>query len=209
MLRFFRKSKRPDERAILENAHRRHGPRQDRVLAHFLRHLRNSGPTEGRLVEIGGRKNPINGRVGLERFEYVPFDLQKTGPDVVVADITGCPEIPDGYADVVFSMDVFEHIDRPWLAASEITRILKPGGIAYTTTLFSWRYHPCPIDYWRFTPDCLSFLFDGLDTLEAGFDDTERRRDVRGRDRNALKVDAFGGWRENWRVFHVGRKPPA
>ena len=39
----------------------------------------------------------------------------------------------------------------PWLAAAEIARILKPGGLAITHTLFSWRNHPCPIDYWRFS----------------------------------------------------------
>ncbi len=108
----------------------------------------------------------------------------------------------------MLSVDVFEHIDRPWLAAAEIGRILAPGGLAYTSTLFSWRYHPCPIDYWRYTPEALEFLFGELIMLEKGFDLTERRRDVRKKAKDdPMALDAMGGWRENVRVFHAGLKP--
>src|SRR5581483_8934063 len=72
-------------------------------------------------------------------------------PDTLQADITNCPQIPDASYDIVISCDVFEHIDRPWLAAAEISRILRPGGIVLTRTVWSWRNHPCPIDYWRFS----------------------------------------------------------
>ncbi len=128
--------------------------------------------------------------------------------DVVIGDITSCPEIESATYDVVVSVDVFEHVRRPWLAADEITRILRPGGLSYTSTLFSWRYHPVPVDYWRFTPECLEFLFGELEMIEAEFDAAERRRDIRGHGRrDQVHVDALGGWRENWRVTHVGRKP--
>ena len=80
----------------------------------------------------------------------------------------------------MFSSDVFEHIDRPWLAAQEIARILRPGGIAITHTLFSWRNHPCPIDYWRYSAECLEFLFGDLTCLEKGYDLSQRRDDQPG-----------------------------
>lgn len=193
--------------AEAENEYKKHKLRSARLFDHFLGFVDKAGIKGGKLVEIGGRENPIKGRKGVDHFDYVAFDLEQSSPDVVVADITHCPQIPNGYADVVFTIDVFEHINRPWRAASEITRILKPGGIVYTSTLFSWRYHPCPIDYWRYTPACLTFLFEHLETLAADFDTLERRRNVIGKNANKVAEDAFGGWRENWRVFHVGRKP--
>lgn len=196
-----------EEQVLVENEHKNHKIRAERLYEHFLSFVDHCGIRGGKLVEIGGRENPIKGRVGIEHFDYVAFDLEQSSPDVVVADITHCPQIPKEYADVVFTVDVFEHINRPWRAASEITRILKPGGIVYTSTLFSWRYHPCPIDYWRFTPACLAFLFENLETIACDFDTLERRRNVVGKNQNKIAEDAFGGWRENWRVFHVGRKP--
>ena len=102
-------------------------------------------------------------------------------PNTIVADITDCRDtIPDESFDIVMSSDVFEHIDRPWLAAAEIGRILKPGGLAITHTLFAWRNHPCPIDYWRYSPECLEFLFADLECLEKGYDLSERRIDQPG-----------------------------
>lgn len=194
------------EQTVVELEYKKHKARTDRLFDHFLTFVDKAGLKSGRLVEIGGRENPIKGRKGIEGFDYVAFDLEKSSPEVVVADITHCPQIPNNYCDIVFTVDVFEHINRPWRAAAEITRILKPGGICYTSTLFSWRYHPCPIDYWRYTPACLSFLFENLETMAADFDTLERRRNIVGRDNNKVETDSFGGWRENWRVFHVGRK---
>jgi SAM-dependent methyltransferase len=186
----------------------RSGPvRDERINSHLAALVARAGLTAGRVLEIGGRKHP-RGHVFGPGFQYVNLDLEHSDETNVVGDITACPEIADGSYDIVVSVDVFEHIDRPWLAAGEIARILAPGGLAYTSTLFSWRYHPCPIDFWRYTPDALEFLFAGLMTLDKGFDLTERRRDVRKKAKaDPMPLDALGGWRENVRVFHAGLKP--
>ncbi|WP_375485232.1 methyltransferase domain-containing protein [uncultured Jatrophihabitans sp.] len=192
---------------VLENEWRGAGVRDDRINGHLRRLLATCGVTNGRVLEIGGRRHP-RGHVFGAGFDYLNLDLEHSDERTVVGDITACPEIADASFDVVVSVDVFEHLDRPWLAAEEITRILAPGGLSYTSTLFSWRYHPCPIDYYRYTPDALAFLFGGLDVIEQGFDTTERRRDVRKKAaRDPMPLDALGGWRENVRVFHAGRKP--
>lgn len=190
----------------LENAWKNALVRDERINAHLRELLRRSGVSGGRVLEIGGRMHP-RGHVFGAAFAYLNLDLEHSDENTVVGDITHCPEIADGSYDVVLSVDVFEHIDRPWLAAAEIARILAPGGLAYTSTLFSWRYHPCPIDFWRYTPEALAFLFGDLDTLEQGFDLTERRRDVRKKAKHdPMPLDALGGWRENVRVFHAGVK---
>ena len=194
------------ELTALEGAWRGAPVRDERINEHLLALVRRAGISGGSVLEIGGRQHP-RGRVFGPDFSYVNLDLEHSDENTIVGDITNCPEIADGTYDVVLSVDVFEHIDRPWLAAAEIARILKPGGLSYTSTLFSWRYHPCPIDFWRYTPDALEFLFADLVTLEKGFDLTERRRDVRKKSKaDPMPLDAMGGWRENVRVHHAGLK---
>jgi SAM-dependent methyltransferase len=189
------------------------GPvRDERINEHLATMLRRAGIDGGRVLEIGGREYPRSRVFDPASFEYQNLDIEP-GENTVVGDITACPEIATGSYDVVLSVDVFEHLDRPWLAAAEISRILAPGGLSYTSTLFSWRYHPCPIDFWRYTPDALEFLFADLVTIDRGFDLTERRRDIRKKSKgDPMRIDALGGWRENVRVFHAGvassRPPP-
>lgn len=182
--------------------------RGERILKQTLSILSEAGLSGGKMLEIGGRLNPRD--KDFPGFEYHALDLEDVpdaGVKVAVGDITNCPHIPDESYDFIFSLDVFEHIDKPWLAGSEITRLLKPGGVTFHSTLFAWRYHPCPIDYWRYTPEGLASLFDGLTQLYADFDTTERRRDLLGRGQFKIEPDALGGWRENVRVHYAGMKP--
>ncbi len=187
--------------------HERHPVRHTRVGNEIEKFFAESGLRGGKILEIGGRGNPYRER--FSQFDYTNLDIEETGEGVVLGDITDCPHLPDGSYDAIISVDVFEHINRPWLASREICRLLKPGGVTYHSTLFSWRYHPCPIDYWRFSPDALRFLFSDIDHVASGFDDLERRRNIRGTGGTKIKSDAFGGWRENWRVYYCGRKPNA
>lgn len=167
---------------------------------------------KGKVLEIGGLSEDHSAKTIFNKpdFEYYNLDLELSRMEnTFVGDITSCPQIEDESFDVVFAADVFEHVNRPWLAAEEITRILKKGGFAFIFTLWSWRYHPLPIDYWRFSPECLKFLFSGLETVEAEFDMSNRRADIRGFWENKLDhvpVDSLGGWRENWAVYYIGKK---
>lgn len=186
--------------------------RLDRINAHLQTCLTKSGIDGGDVLEIGARLNPRLYMFPPPRYTYRVGDIEDFGGDVevVILDITNCPELPDESYDVIVSVDVFEHVKEPWKAAAEIKRLLRPGGLVYTSTVFAWRYHPVPVDFWRYTPDALEFLFEGLETIDVGFDTTERRRDLRGKGKaDRVPVDALGGFRENWRVFHAGRKPLA
>jgi SAM-dependent methyltransferase len=191
----------------LAESYLEHPERDERISAHFLSHVQQAGIQGGRVLEVGARSVSRAELLDQERFTYEVMDLD-SDLGTIVGDITHCPEVPDESFDVVVSVDVFEHLTEPWSAAAEIVRILKPGGLSYTGTLFSWRYHPCPVDYWRFSPAGLIHLFKGLDVVDADFDALERRRDIRKKSRHdPFGFDAFGGWRENIRVYHVGRKP--
>ena len=184
-----------------------------RTTSEILDYYINQMSLSGKVLEIGGHKlsKCAIKCFPKDKFEY--FDLNLKNSDItntIIADITSCKDqISDESFDIVFSSDVFEHIKRPWLAAEEIHRILKPGGLAFTFTLWSWRNHPCPIDYWRFSPECLEFLFSNLTCLEKGYDLSQRRRNNMGfwgNGRDSVPIDFFGGWRENWACYHIGVK---
>ncbi len=160
----------------------------------------------GKMMEIGAQHQQIGTR--FSSFDYWTMDIRKTAENVIIGDITECPQIESSSFDVIVSIDVFEHLNRPWKAAEEIMRLLKPGGVAFTSTIFAWRYHPSPIDYYRYTPDALEFLFTGLETIHKSWDYVERRRDSR-KVTSIEPVDELGGWRENVRVNYIGRKPAA
>jgi len=161
------------------------------------------------MLEIGGSTS-VNVRQKFPELEYFNLDLvDNPSIPTLVGDITKCSDVESESFDLIFSNNTFEHIDRPWLAAEEITRLLKPGGVCYISTVWSWRYHPVPIDYWRFSPDCLTFLFQGLEKIDANFNSYDRRFDSRGfwpNKLDAVPVDKLGGWRENWSVYFIGQK---
>jgi hypothetical protein len=107
-------------------------------------------------------------------------------------------------------MDVLEHVAKPWEAAKECIRITKPGGLIIHRTLFAYRYHPSPVDYWRFTSQGLEFLFTESGeaaTIIKGYETRRRRRNYTGSSiLSKPPIDWMGGFRENWQVLWVGRK---
>lgn len=148
--------------------------------------------------------------------DYYLLDLapQETGPQVIAGDICACPQLPDNRFDVIVSDNLFEHLAEPWLAAAEISRLLKPGGLSLTRTLFAWRYHPSPEDYFRYTHSGLKLLFERyghLETVDCGYNLDSRRHNFLGGkepgNRDGLPRDEYGGWLEGWMVYHAGRKP--
>jgi SAM-dependent methyltransferase len=141
---------------------------------------------------------------------YTGADIDPRTPDLIRADMCACPQIADYSYDVVFSFDVLEHVDRPWDAAAECVRIARPGGLIVCRTLFAYRYHPEPNDYWRFTAQGLERLFTAsgrAETLVSGYDIRDRRRNRKGVYLDHRPpIDWLGGWRENWQVLWIGHK---
>lgn len=163
-----------------------------------------------KMLEVGGSFSQ-NSQSLFPELEYYNLDI-KDNPDLptIVGDITQeNTSLESESFDLIVSHQTFEHINQPWLAAQEIVRLLKPGGFCYISTVWSWRYHPVPIDYWRFSPDCLTFLFKDLEKLDVNFNLYHRRADMRGLWPNCIDgvpIDELGGWRENWLVYYFGKK---
>ncbi len=68
----------------------------------------------------------------------------------VVGDAHRLP-LPDGCLDGVHCEAVFEHLEDPNLAASELFRTMKPGAIAYVCTPFIQPFHGYPSHFQNFT----------------------------------------------------------
>lgn len=128
-------------------------------------------PTDARFLEIGSRD--INGHPE-RRGIYTGLD-RIGGPNV---DIIG-----DGHAlpfdrevfDYVICAETLEHDTAPWLTANEIYRVTKHGGLVIVTVPgIGFPRHDYPSDYWRFTTDGLSLLFERFEIMECLNDSAER-----------------------------------
>ena len=184
---------------------------------------RDKDPIRFLHIGAGGRerrklKNAISNVISPD--EYIVLDIEDRASDeeftMLKADLCNCPEIPDDSIDFVCSHSVFEHLHNPWKACEEIGRILKPGGICFTETVFSWRHHPgsnSGSDYYRYTHSGLTHLMEShgeLSTVDCFYDINKRRRNFAGGkhqgNRDGIKPDIYGGWLENWVIVHIGCK---
>jgi len=87
------------------------------------------------------------------------LDIDEASNADYICDLADASFIPDNTFDIVFCTEVLEHTNDPFSCTKTIHRILKPGGICYTTTPFNFRIHnPLP-DNWRFTEHGLRILF--------------------------------------------------
>ncbi len=122
----------------------------------FLR--RYAAECRGRFLEFGDpRYRPTFAPAMVTQYDVLNI---VPGPNVtIVGDIQSCSQIPDNTYDVIVCTQVLEHVPNPFLASSELIRILKPGGRLLLTVPAAYPYHAVPRDYWRFTRDSLHLLF--------------------------------------------------
>lgn len=92
--------------------------------------------------------------------EYVGSDIE-AGADVdLVADVHRLTKwTGDEGFDIIFTEAGFEHFKYPHLAAHQIMKALKVGGLVFVQTHQTFPIHAVPYDYFRFSTDALSSLF--------------------------------------------------
>lgn len=103
--------------------------------------------------------------------EYIGTDFA-SGLDVdVVADVSQLSTaFGEQRFDAIVSCSALEHIQYPWVAAVEICRTLKVGGLLFVMTHQTFPIHGYPYDYWRFTKEGLQTLFGaqvGFECIES------------------------------------------
>ncbi len=115
----------------------------------------------GTLQSVPGRSTHGRAAFPLVRDEdYVKLDVAP-GPDVdVVGDVHALPAEWSGRYDAFIAQAVWEHLQRPWIAAREVARVLAPGGKFFVVTHQTFPIHGYPSDYFRFSREALRLLFE-------------------------------------------------
>lgn len=94
------------------------------------------------LLNMGAGRTDILEQLVLERIPEARFDrldiqdCQLDRPYIrscYTADAATMSELPSGEYDLAFSNYVFEHVQQPKAAVSELFRVLKPGGAVVLT----------------------------------------------------------------------------
>lgn len=101
--------------------------------------------------------------------KYIGFDM-KAGKDIdVVGDVLN-PPFNESSFDTIICTQVLEHVEKPWVVAEHMERILKPGGICIATAPFMVPYHADPYDFFRYTQQGIESLFKnhGFSIVESG-----------------------------------------
>jgi SAM-dependent methyltransferase len=117
------------------------------IIARELRRI----PAPGLALDIGaagGGNTRVLRAAGWRpmALEYAPtaaVAARQRGLDVLRGDAREIP-VQTGALDLVTAFDVLEHIEEDYLAAAEITRILRPGGtalIAVPADMALWSAH--------------------------------------------------------------------
>lgn len=142
----------------------------------FDRFVAAANECGGEILEIGARVvGPVSSARRLlfpKAGRFIGFDIH-AAPEV---DIAGDAHlltryVAPGSLDALFSLSVLEHLMMPWLAAAEINRALKVGGLVFHSTHQSWPIHEAPNDFWRFSDAGLAILFGpdmGFEVIESG-----------------------------------------
>ena len=127
------------------------------------------------MVDIGGLSDTsaadyeITKKTGIQDARYVtlkqkrPFDHIDIGykvlnPDMGAPYIEKLPNIYSNYFGTLVCLNVIEHVYNPFEIFDAIYKIMKDDSLAIIETVFSFPYHPSPIDFWRYSPDCLKYL---------------------------------------------------
>ncbi|MFT6069472.1 MAG: SAM-dependent methyltransferase/DNA-directed RNA polymerase subunit RPC12/RpoP [Bacteriovoracaceae bacterium] len=82
----------------------------------------------------------------------------------IVADITNIP-LKDNSVDLLVIDSVLEHVPYPIKVVEEIHRVLKKGGLIYSSTPFMMPFHASPYDFNRWTYEGVKILFEKFEMV--------------------------------------------
>ena len=131
---------------------------------------------EGPVLQIGSRAQIVDRqenrwRALLKGREFTGMDMEAGENVDLVADICADfaelkAKLGEGRWGFVICSHVLEHTKKPWVAAANIKRLMKPGGHAFIAVPWVQAYHGYPNDYWRFSFHGLIELFPGVEVLD-------------------------------------------
>jgi hypothetical protein len=157
------------------------------------------------VLELGTKRS--NAARSTRHELFVPHAGQYLGTDIsagvdvdIVADIhrltqtTGTQQF-----DIIISCSTFEHFKYPHVAAHEVMKALRIGGLLFIQTHQSFPIHSYPFDYFRFSREALAGLFGSKMGFQVNATDYEfparvisRREPAASRCSSFLNVRLFG-----------------
>jgi SAM-dependent methyltransferase len=108
----------------------------------------------------GLRRRPTRNVINMEIYDYPSTDILAIGQNLPFKDNT---------FDGVLSLAVLEHVDDPFLCASELVRVLKPGGKIMVIIPFLQSEHGYPSHFFNATRFGVRKLFEKGASLERQF----------------------------------------
>lgn len=138
-------------------------PSDNQLIEDFFKRCREM--KEPRVLELGTKRMIPQVKTKHDDWipnasEFIGFDIQEGIDADVVGDVHRLSEIVgENQFDVIISCSSFEHFKYPQLAAHEIMKTLKIGGILFIQTHQSFPIHGVPNDYFRFSREALEGLF--------------------------------------------------
>lgn len=118
-----------------------------------------------RVLELGTRRS--RPELSTRHDHLFPHSIEHVGTDIAhgvdvdrLADIHRLSKFfGEESFDIVFSDAAFEHFKYPHLAAWEIMKTLRVGGLVFIQTHQTFPIHGVPFDYCRFSREALASLF--------------------------------------------------
>lgn len=191
----------------------------------LVRRIAEIPAVPGPVYEFGsfrppGHQHRGDARTLFESRGYVGCDLSE-GPGVDRIEDLHHLTLGDGVIGTALLLDTIEHVREPWVAMSELSRCLRPGGLLVMASVMLFPIHAYPDDYWRFTRSGFGSLlspFEAVALVDAGIPalphtvvgvaakppvDPDLARAVR---------DAVTRWRHDeatsWKEIAMGLTPP-
>lgn len=114
---------------------------------------------DGLVLDVGAGSRPtyFSNVVNYEIVDYETTDVLGAGEEL---------PFKDNMFDGVLSIAVLEHVKDPFRCASELTRVLKPGGWLKCCVPFLQPLHGFPHHYFNMTHEGLRTLFEGRLSIE-------------------------------------------
>ncbi len=125
------------------------------------------------ILEVGSREVTASSkaRKAFSNANYVGFDYYPGNNVDVVGDVHKLSSYFDKQFDLIYCSACFEHFAMPWVAATEINKLLKKGGHLFIETHFSFRSHERPWNFFQFSDLGLEVLFSesmGYECIDKG-----------------------------------------
>jgi SAM-dependent methyltransferase len=138
-------------------------PNDNSLIDRFV--ARCAAMNDPRVLELGTKRFIASRSTRHEHFvpnagEYLGTDIESDADVDIVADVHRLTQVTgEEQFDVIISCSTFEHFKYPHLAAHEVMKALRVGGVLFIQTHQSFPLHAHPYDYFRFSREALAGLF--------------------------------------------------